>query len=93
MDVTAVDVTLPSPGAGSPVSWEHALRTVLADPAQPALVFQPIVDLARARVAGYECLARFSGPLQAPPDVWFQQAHLYGCAEEMEARSRTPRPR
>ncbi|RKS80034.1 EAL domain-containing protein (putative c-di-GMP-specific phosphodiesterase class I) [Motilibacter peucedani] len=84
--MTAVDLTLPAAGSESPVTWDEALRTVLDDPAQPALVYQPIVDLARARVAGYECLARFSGPLQAPPDVWFQQAHLYGCAEEMEAR-------
>jgi hypothetical protein len=33
--------------------------TVLAQPERIGLVFQPIVDLARAVVTGYEGLARF----------------------------------
>ena len=34
-------------------------RPLLADPDDLQLVFQPIVDLAGATVAGYEALARF----------------------------------
>ena len=36
-------------------------RPLLADPDDLTLVFQPIVDLAGATVAGYEALARFPG--------------------------------
>src|SRR6478752_6974322 len=47
-------------------------RPLLADPDDLTLVFQPIVDLAAATVAGYEALARFPG--SAGPDVWFAAA-------------------
>ncbi len=49
-------------------------RPLLADPDDLTLVFQPIVDLAGATVAGYEVLARFSGA--AAPDVWFADGIL-----------------
>ena len=42
--------------------------------------FQPIVDTARGTVAGYESLARFSGPPHATPDRWFAVAHAAGSA-------------
>jgi EAL domain-containing protein (putative c-di-GMP-specific phosphodiesterase class I) len=58
-------------------------RPLLADPDDLTLVFQPIVDLARARVAGYEALARFPGT--AGPDVWFAAAADAGIAAELEA--------
>src|SRR6059058_5025626 len=47
-------------------------RPLLADPDDLTLVFQPIVDLAGATVAGYEALSRFPGT--AGPDVWFAAA-------------------
>lgn len=59
---------------------------VLDDPAQPRLVFQPIVDLRRGVVAGYEALARFAGPPLAAPDVWFAAADRYGVGARLEAR-------
>ncbi|WP_089405835.1 EAL domain-containing protein [Geodermatophilus saharensis] len=58
-------------------------RPLLADPDDLTLVFQPVVDLARARVAGYEALARFPGT--AGPDVWFAAAADAGVAAELEA--------
>ena len=58
-------------------------RPLLADPDDLTLVFQPIVDLARATVAGYEALARFPGT--AGPDVWFAAAAEAGVAAELEA--------
>ena len=58
-------------------------RPLLADPDDLTLVFQPIVDLARATVAGYEALARFPG--SAGPDVWFAAAADAGVAAELEA--------
>src|SRR6478752_10534983 len=58
-------------------------RPLLADPGDLTLVFQPIVDLAAATVAGYEALARFPG--SAGPDVWFAAAAEAGIAAELEA--------
>jgi EAL domain-containing protein (putative c-di-GMP-specific phosphodiesterase class I) len=58
-------------------------RPILADPDDLTMVFQPIVDLAAARVVGYEALARFPGT--AAPDVWFAAAHRAGVGPELEA--------
>lgn len=66
--------------------WAAALRAVVADPQQPRLLFQPIVDLSRGVVAGYECLSRFDGPHQASPDIWFSRAADRGMAVDLELR-------
>lgn len=66
--------------------WPGALERVLADPRQPRLVFQPIVDLRRATVVGYETLARFDGPPPASPDVWLKRAAEAGVGPALEAR-------
>lgn len=66
--------------------WAAALEVVLRDPGQPRLVFQPIVDLRRGVVVGYEALARFAGPPQATPDVWFAAAGHLGVGARLEAR-------
>jgi EAL domain-containing protein (putative c-di-GMP-specific phosphodiesterase class I) len=58
-------------------------RPLLADPDDLTLVFQPIVDLAGATVAGYEALARFPGA--SGPDVWFVAAAEAGIAAELES--------
>ncbi len=63
-----------------------ALPEVLTDPTQPTLVFQPIVDLSGGAVAGYEALARFSGPVDATPDVWFAAAAASGLGPALESR-------
>src|SRR3954467_15980342 len=60
-----------------------ACRPLLADPEDLSLVFQPIVDLAAATVAGYEALARFPGV--AGPDAWFAAAAEAGIAPGLEA--------
>jgi EAL domain-containing protein (putative c-di-GMP-specific phosphodiesterase class I) len=58
-------------------------RPLLADADDLTLVFQPVVDLAAAAVAGYRALARFPGV--AGPDVWFAAAAGTGVAAELEA--------
>ena len=58
-------------------------RPLLADPDDLTLVFQPIVDLAAARITGYGALSRFPGT--AGPDVWFAAAADAGIAAELEA--------
>ena len=48
-------------------------------------VFQPVLELATGRVAGYEALARMpDGPFR-PPDQWFNQAHRAGLGPALEA--------
>jgi diguanylate cyclase (GGDEF)-like protein len=48
-------------------------------------VFQPVLELATGRVAGYEALARMPhGPFR-PPDHWFSQAHRAGLGSALEA--------
>src|SRR5688572_6302471 len=48
-------------------------------------VFQPVLELATGRVAGYEALARMpDGPFR-PPDQWFNQAHRAGLGPQLEA--------
>lgn len=73
------------PPPAEPVDWGEALRRALAGVGAPTLVFQPIVDLARGDVAGYECLSRFPGPPQTTPDVWFDEAQRLGLGAELDA--------
>lgn len=40
-----------------------------------SMVYQPVIDVARRTVVGYEALARFDGEPVRPPDVWFSEAH------------------
>lgn len=46
--------------------------------------FQPIVDLQRGVVAGYEALARFPIEIGLPPDLVFGFARILGKAEALE---------
>jgi EAL domain-containing protein (putative c-di-GMP-specific phosphodiesterase class I) len=64
-----------------PHRWD--CRPLLADENDLTIVFQPIVDLASASVAGYEALARFPGT--ASPEVWFAAAAEAGLGAELEA--------
>ena len=65
--------------------WARALDVVLADKAKHTQVFQPLVDLQRGVVAGYETLTRFSGPPDATPDKWFGAAKVHGKSAPLEA--------
>jgi EAL domain-containing protein (putative c-di-GMP-specific phosphodiesterase class I) len=66
-------------------TWERALDAVLRGDGL-RMVGQPIVDLAHARVAGYELLARFDGPPDRSPDVWFEQARIRGLDGPLTVR-------
>jgi EAL domain-containing protein (putative c-di-GMP-specific phosphodiesterase class I) len=69
--------TATAPAGALPTArgWESALDAVLRGDGL-RLVAQPIIDIAHNRVGGYELLARFDGPPNATPDVWFAQARL-----------------
>jgi diguanylate cyclase (GGDEF)-like protein len=63
------------------------VEALLASPASCGPVFQPLMEIATGRVAGYEALARFAPPFQRPPDLWFAQAHRCGLGPALEARA------
>ncbi|HEU4974951.1 MAG TPA: EAL domain-containing protein [Baekduia sp.] len=69
------------------MSLRAAARTALDRPGVLRAHFQPIVDLARGVVVGYEALARFNGPPDASPDRWFAAAHEGGFGPQLEARA------
>lgn len=71
---------------GADLDWPRLLQRALSEDGYPRLVFQPVVDLSRGTVAGYESLARFDPAVPATPDVWFHHAALAGVAEELEAK-------
>jgi EAL domain-containing protein (putative c-di-GMP-specific phosphodiesterase class I) len=51
---------------------------------QISTVFQPIYRLDERRIAGLECLARFSAFPSRPPDVWFSEAAEVGLGIDLE---------
>ena len=64
------------------VDWARELRQACNAPSRIGVAFQPIVDLARGSVAGYEVLARFP---HSGPEAWFAAARRHGLAEAFEA--------
>jgi EAL domain-containing protein (putative c-di-GMP-specific phosphodiesterase class I) len=48
-------------------------------------VYQPIVDVARGVVVGYEALARFADPRVSNPELWFAAAAAFGLGGELQA--------
>ena len=82
-------MSLPERTGAAASGWDDRLAAVFADPSLLRLVYQPIVDLQRGTVAGYETLARFSTPdgrpSEATPDLWFAAADAVGRGAELEA--------
>ena len=59
------------------------LRPVIAD-GGPAVLLQPIVDLATGRRVGAEALSRFPAAWELPPDRCFADAHRIGEGDRLE---------
>lgn len=51
------------------------------------MVYQPIYDLERAAIAGFESLSRFSATPTRSPDRWFNDAHAVGLGVELELKA------
>ncbi len=64
--------------------WTTRIESVLSNPALVRPVFQPIFDLVRGRVSGYEALARFAGagPARSPED-WLRAAAERGLDDAL----------
>jgi EAL domain-containing protein (putative c-di-GMP-specific phosphodiesterase class I) len=67
-------------------SRKEGLEAILADPALIRPVFQPIVDLKRSTVVGFEMLARFAAEPQGTPLEWLAAAERHGVATALEAQ-------
>jgi diguanylate cyclase (GGDEF)-like protein len=61
------------------------VQALLAGATPVTAVFQPMMEVATGRVAGYEALARFAPPFERPPHLWFAQAHRCGLGAVLEA--------
>ena len=48
--------------------------------------YQPVYDVARGHVVGFEALARFAGTPPRSPDLWFADAARVGLDGELSAR-------
>lgn len=68
----------------STAEWDkllaHALNGRSLD-----VVYQPVVDLTRANIVGYEALARFAGPTWLRPDDFFRAARARGIVARLDA--------
>ncbi|HWK25796.1 MAG TPA: EAL domain-containing protein [Solirubrobacter sp.] len=75
------------PGAVRPEARQRDEIAALLKRGSSAIttVFQPIIELATGRAAGYEALSRFESDEPRGPDEWFAQAHRVGLGAELEA--------
>jgi EAL domain-containing protein (putative c-di-GMP-specific phosphodiesterase class I) len=71
------------PAAPLTTDWSTALASACAGAGLRA-VYQPVVDLQRGVIAGYEALIRFGGPRVIGPGHWFAAAREHGCEAELE---------
>lgn len=72
------------PVSDEPWDWLDAIEATITD-GTFTLVTQPIVDLARGTVVGYEALTRFGGTAPSPTH-WFAVADRLGLGAELSAR-------
>lgn len=71
--------------AVAPDEQRAEIEALLADPDMLRPVYQPWIELATGRLAGYEALTRFDTPVRRGPDEWFARAHRCGLGERLEA--------
>jgi EAL domain-containing protein (putative c-di-GMP-specific phosphodiesterase class I) len=76
-----VDATTPNSAAAA----RETVEAVLADPTLIRPVFQPIVDLRRSAVQGYEMLARLANDPAGTPLQWLAAAERHGLGSALEA--------
>jgi EAL domain-containing protein (putative c-di-GMP-specific phosphodiesterase class I) len=72
--------------ASEPADWPAALQQVFAEPWRVRPAFQPIFDLERKAVWGFQVLARFISPLRAAPPEWLDAAGRLGLRQALEMR-------
>jgi len=65
---------------------QQRIREVLATDSL-TIVYQPIFDLERGEVGGFEALSRFNIAPSRTPDVWFNEAAVVGRGAELEMKA------
>jgi EAL domain-containing protein (putative c-di-GMP-specific phosphodiesterase class I) len=83
--VLGAPADMTSPPVSRPIDWPGELARVLDEPGRVRPAFQPLVDLQRGVVCGWEMLARFDSPVDAAPPDWFAAAERHGVAGRLEA--------
>ena len=78
--------TPPRPGGRATILDLDRVADIL-DGGEPAIVYQPIVNMRTGSVEGYEALARFGVEPQRTPDVWFNCAQQVGLGTELEVKA------
>jgi EAL domain-containing protein (putative c-di-GMP-specific phosphodiesterase class I) len=68
------------------LDWPAALQQVFAEPWRIRPAYQPIVDLDRGQLWGFQVLARFISPLRATPPEWLAAAEDLGLRHALEVR-------
>src|SRR4051794_34150635 len=71
--------------ARAPLRADLEVKRVLAGMASARLVYQPVIDLDRGEVAGYEALARFGDTGLRAPGPYLAAAERAGRGAELEA--------
>lgn len=71
------------PGIAGEIATRQRIEEILAG-RDIQMLCQPIVDLHSGQLIAAEALARFPGPPQQPPDVWFTQAHQVGLGVPLQ---------
>jgi EAL domain-containing protein (putative c-di-GMP-specific phosphodiesterase class I) len=72
--------------AARPAGWPVALQQVFEEPWRLRPAFQPILDLERGTVWGFQALARFISPQRASPPEWLEAAAALGLRTQLEER-------
>jgi diguanylate cyclase (GGDEF)-like protein/PAS domain S-box-containing protein len=72
---------------GADIDWPVVLRAALDDPGCPTVAFQPVVDLQRGVIAGYEALARFPPDVPATTQAWFDAADRQSVGVTLQLRA------
>jgi EAL domain-containing protein (putative c-di-GMP-specific phosphodiesterase class I)/ActR/RegA family two-component response regulator len=63
---------------------ERSIQRAIRDEGALTTLFQPIVNLADGVAVGVEALARFTGPPERAPNLWFAEAASVGLRTELE---------
>jgi EAL domain-containing protein (putative c-di-GMP-specific phosphodiesterase class I) len=72
--------------ATEPADWSAALQQIFGEPWRVRPAFQPILDLERKQLWGFQVLARFISPLRATPPEWLDAADRLGLRPALESR-------
>ena len=78
---------LPAQTTARSARSRHDIEDVLSSPTALSIVFQPIVELATGRIAGYEALSRFRSTTLRTVPVWFAQARRFGLGSQLQAKA------